>query len=311
MTIANFFQFAERLDPSHFFQENIVLAAIPANVIEILFHFAQMTGIGAVSAAGFAGKVVNIGAQIEAGGVGEDFAGESFTNLIEDPGMANGPPADHETSGARLLQDLAGGSRAADVAIGQNGTAEARNGLRDLFIMHHGAIEFLNRPGVNGQSIERMTLKNFQEPIELGGIGKAQAGFDREIETNGGPQGGKDFLNLTGVFQQAAPGVFAADNGSGTTEIEIDYKNGSGRSRDGRWDFRRWNGGYLFRDGNRGERGSTPYSKRQARRRWRGLSKRAHPSRPAWARGPARGDQRAVSQRFSFRRIFNPAINEG
>lgn len=87
-------------------------------------------------------------------------------------------------------------------------------------------VAFVNGAAVQSQPIDAMGGKNFQKAWKFGGVLEADAGFYGERAFYGLAECCKERVELFRVAQESSASIFAADDGSGATEVEIDACDG-------------------------------------------------------------------------------------
>jgi len=89
---------------------------------------------------------------------------------------ANDAATDHEAARAGELKDFAGLARGIDVAVGEDGTGNGRDGAGDVIVMDFAAIHFADGATVDGEKVERMAREDGEEFVEDGRANRSPDG---------------------------------------------------------------------------------------------------------------------------------------
>ena len=85
---------------------------------------------------------------------------------MEQPRIADGAAADHQSLGAGQSQYFVRVLRRVNVAVGQHWKRQFTNRPRDAIVMHFAAVHFGDRPAVHRQQINRMFRENREQLLE-------------------------------------------------------------------------------------------------------------------------------------------------
>lgn len=73
-----------------------------------------------------------------------------FSDLAEDPGVADGVTSDHDSGSSGVVEDLAGFCGGGDVAVGEEGAAYALDGFFDEVVVDLASVHFFDGAAVQG-----------------------------------------------------------------------------------------------------------------------------------------------------------------
>lgn len=153
---------------------------------------------------------------------------QTMADLVEQPGVADAPPANHETRRSGDFENFEGALDRVGISIRQDGVGEMPCGRMNQGIVHDGLVHFGNRPSMNGQQVQAVFGENIQQLREPLRRIKSNPGFDGEqsvVFTGDIPQDTKQGVDAIQVTEQSAPGALAVNHRSRTAKVEVDGCN--------------------------------------------------------------------------------------
>ena len=146
-------------------------------------------------------------------------------DLVKQPRIANGPPADHQSLRAGPAQDFLRVLGRVHVAVGQHGKRQLANRPGDAIVVHFAAIHLGDGPAVHREQINRMPGKDGKQLLENLRCLKTDPGLDGEFDGNRVAQRPQERINPTRFAQQTAARALAVNHRRGTTQIEVQRDN--------------------------------------------------------------------------------------
>ncbi len=194
--------------------------------VEKLFHMINAVFLGEIGVLNREVELVDVYADVAEAGTVDRLAGKQLTDLAKDPGVADGMAADHDASGAGVVEDVAGLFSAEDIAVGEHGAGKGADGPADKVVVDLAPITFLDGAAVKAEEIDLVFLQEFKEPGEGIGVLKADPHLYGEPPSNGFAEGSKHLIDFVRIAEQATTDVFLVYLGGGASHVEIDPGKG-------------------------------------------------------------------------------------
>ncbi len=168
-----------------------------------------------------------VAVQVPAGDCGYGLSLKTGSQLVENPGISDGGPANHETSGVATIRPDASCHRVHDVAIGDDGAGHELDGTGNPLRVHRAAVAFENGSAVDDETVWAVFGDNVENGGEFFRFFPPEPAFDGEGSFGQGiAHPPEDGVHGAQFAQKSATCILVADEARRTSHVQVDAGNG-------------------------------------------------------------------------------------
>ena len=171
-------------------------------------------------------KVFDVLADVGERGLEDGFAGKVLSELTKNPWVADAVAPDHQSCGVCLVEHALAFGDGGDVAICEDGDAQALDGAGDVFVVDLAAVGFFDGACVEAEEVDLVLVDEVEDGLEVPVVFEADPHLDGEGAANGLAEAAEDGVDLFRLAEEAAADVLFINFGGRAAHVEIDAGDG-------------------------------------------------------------------------------------